>query len=100
MRYGEIAKRIRQETAELNKLADELERIENATPIVSRNQGIGQGKMLLSVRDAAEALSLSKATVYTLIHRNEFPSVHIGSRTFINAKKLQEWVDNLSTYNN
>ena len=53
--------------------------------------------MLLSVREAAETLSLSKATVYTLIHRDYFPSVRIGSRTFINAKKLQEWVDNLST---
>ena len=96
MRYGEIARRIRQETAELNKLADELERIENATSVLEKKEDISQGKMLLSVREAAETLSLSKATVYTLIHRDDFPSVRIGSRTFINAKKLQEWVDNQS----
>lgn len=37
MRYGEIARRIRQEVSVLNELADELERIENSTPVVGRN---------------------------------------------------------------
>ena len=32
MRYGEIARRIREETNRLNALTDELERIEKATP--------------------------------------------------------------------
>ena len=101
MRYGEIARKIRQETkalsetaSRLNALADELERIDSATPAVKPVQDIGQGKMLLTVREAAETLGLSRATVYTLIHRDDFPSIRIGSKLLINTKKLQEWVDN------
>ena len=50
----------------------------------------------MSVNETAEALSLSKTTVYNLIHRDDFPSVRIGGRTLINVKKLQEWLDNQS----
>ena len=103
MRYGEIANRIRQETKELsnavsrlNELADELDRIEGATPVVKPVQDIGQEKMLLTVREAAETLGVSRATVYTLIHREDFPSIHIGARILINSKKLQDWVNNQS----
>ncbi len=103
MRYGEIAKKIRQETkilsdttSRLNTLADELERIDSAIPAINPVQDIGQGKMLLTVREAAETLGISRATVYTLIHRDDFPSIRIGSKILINAKKLQEWVDNQS----
>lgn len=101
MRYGEIARKIRQETkalsdtaSRLNALADELERIDSVTPAVKPVQDIGQEKMLLTVREAAETLGISRATVYTLIHRDDFPSIRIGSRILINTKKLQEWVDN------
>lgn len=30
------------------------------------------------------------------IHWDDFPSIRIGSKILINAKKLQEWVDNQS----
>lgn len=63
MRYGEIARKIREESkimessaARLNALADELDRIENATPkvdrVVERPVEFEQGKMLLSVKEA------------------------------------------------
>lgn len=55
--------------------------------------------MLLTVREAAETLGLSRATVYTLIHRDDFPSIRIGSKILINTKKVQEWVDNQSVVN-
>lgn len=71
----------------------------SATPAVKPVQEIGQGKMLLTVREAAETLGLSRATVYTLIHRDDFPSIRIGSKILINTKKLQEWVDNQSVIN-
>ncbi len=105
MRYGEIAKKIKEETktmessvARLKALADELERIEDATP---KFESVPEfvcseftpTKMLMSVSEAAEMLGLSKSTVYTLIHRDDFPVVRLGRRTLINVKKLQEWVD-------
>lgn len=106
MRYGEIARKLRQETkalsdtaSRLNALADELERIDSATPAVQPVKNIGQRKMLLTVREATETLGPSRATVYTLIHRDVFPSIRIGSKILINTKKLQKWVDNQSVIN-
>ena len=105
MRYGEIARKIREETriiessaARLNALADELEHIENATPKLDKAPEFVQSeyipsKLLISVPEAAEMLRLSKTTVYTLIHRDDFPVVRLGGRTLINVRKLQEWVD-------
>ena len=97
MRYGEIAKKIREETRRLNELADELERIESATPKIEKPLEYSNNKILMNTREAAEALGVSKSTVYTLIHRDDFPAVRIGGRTLINVKKLQEWVDNQTT---
>ena len=106
MRYGEIAKKIREETkimessvARLKALADELERIEDATPKFENvpefaHSEFTPSKMLISVTEAAEMLGLSKTTVYTLIHRDDFPVVRLGGRTLINVEKLQQWVDN------
>jgi excisionase family DNA binding protein len=48
----------------------------------------------MSVNEASKALGLSRTTVYSLIHRDDFPVVRLGGRTLINVKKLQEWVDN------
>ncbi|MCR5136798.1 MAG: hypothetical protein K6C12_06845, partial [Oscillospiraceae bacterium] len=84
MRYGEIARRIREESkimessaARLNALADELDRIENVTPkvdrVVERPVEFEQGKMLLSVKEASEALGISRPIVHQLTHRDDFP---------------------------
>ena len=96
MRYGEIARKIREETNRLNALADELERIESATPKLDEPVTIQQGKMLLSIKEASETLGLSRPMVQQLTHRDDFPSIRIGRRILINAKKLQEWLDNQS----
>lgn len=116
MRYDDIARKIREETrimessvARMNALADELEsaekaiadeleRIENAIPKLDKVPEYDQSKyfpskMLISVPEAADILGLSKTTVYTLIHRDDFPVVRLGGRTLINVRKLQEWVD-------
>ena len=96
MRYGEIARKIREETNRLNSLADELERIESATPQIDGKAILPQGKMLISIKEASEVLGLSRPMVTQLTHRDDFPSVRIGSRILINVKKLQEWLDNQS----
>ncbi len=96
MRYGEIARRIRQEAAELTRLAEELERIEQATPKINSTVEVSKERILLSVKEASEALGISRATIYALMRRDDFPVIRIGSRTMINAKKLQAWIDNQS----
>lgn len=103
MRYGEIARKIREETklmersaARLNSLAEELERIEYATPKIGEKVEFTHGKILLSIKEASEAMGISRPTMQQLTHRDDFPSIRIGRRILINAKKLQEWLDNQS----
>lgn len=96
MRYGEIAKKIRDEVTRLNSLADELERIESATPKIDGKADLPKEKMLISIKEASEVLSLSRPMVTQLTHRDDFPSIRIGSRILINVRKLQEWLDNQS----
>jgi excisionase family DNA binding protein len=49
-------------------------------------------KIALSVAEAAEALGVSKPTVYELIHRDDFPSFKIGARQLISRSGLEAWV--------
>lgn len=51
-----------------------------------------RGKLVYSVAEAAEALGISRPTVYTLIHRKDFPSFKVGNRTLISISGLQQWV--------
>ena len=41
---------------------------------------------------AARFLVLSRPTIYTLIHRGDFPSFKVGSRTLVSAEGLRAWV--------
>lgn len=51
-------------------------------------------KILLTVSEAAEALGLSRSTVYSqLIHQPGFPVVRLGGSVRINRQRLQEWAD-------
>lgn len=50
-------------------------------------------KLALSVTDAADLLGVSRPTVYTLIHRGDFPSFKIGHRTLISRAGLLRWVE-------
>ena len=49
-------------------------------------------KIALSVAEAAEALGVSKPTVYELIHRGDFPCFKIGTRQLISRSGLEAWV--------
>ena len=51
------------------------------------------GKLGLSVAETAELLGLSRSAVYQLARVKDFPVVKFGSRIFINAARLQEWMD-------
>ena len=49
-------------------------------------------KLTLNITEAAEALGVSRPTMYQLIRREDFPSFHIGSRVVISRAGLEEWV--------
>lgn len=54
-------------------------------------------RLAYSPTEAAQALGVSRPTVYRLIKREDFPSFKIGSRTLVSADGLKEWVQKQST---
>lgn len=51
-------------------------------------------KMLLTIPETAEALGLSRSSVYnTLLHQADFPVVRLGGSVRVNRERLQEWLN-------
>lgn len=55
----------------------------------------GSGKLLLSVVEAAERLSVGRSTVYELINRGQLPVVHVGRSARIPTTALAALVEGL-----
>ncbi|MEA4955882.1 MAG: helix-turn-helix domain-containing protein [Pseudoflavonifractor sp.] len=67
--------------------------LEEITPPLVHVQEISpKGRMTMSATEAAKELGVSRPTLYTLIHRADFPSFKIGQRTLISRAGLEEWV--------
>ena len=49
-------------------------------------------KVLISPEEAAQMLSVHRATIYRLMRRHELPAVRIGRAVRIPAAALHEWV--------
>lgn len=49
-------------------------------------------ELTYSVTEAAEALGISRPTMYQLIHAEGFPTLKIGGRVLISKELLAEWV--------
>ena len=47
---------------------------------------------LLSVPQAAKLLSISKTTLWKLIHKEEITHIRIGSRVFFTESLLESWI--------
>lgn len=64
-----------------------------------KNEAMPKGRrpverLAYTVEEAAEALGVSRSVMYTLIHREDFPTIKIGNRRLISAALLAEWVEN------
>ena len=46
-----------------------------------------------SVKEAAQALGMSRQTIYNLIHADDFPAVKIGGRTLVPVAALDDWLE-------
>ena len=54
-------------------------------------------KLILTPEETREILGFSKNTIYDILANDDtFPAFRIGVRWFINADKLQEWIDNMT----
>lgn len=49
-------------------------------------------KLAYSVDEAAQVLGVSRGTIYSLIHRADFPALKVGNRQLISREGLAEWV--------
>lgn len=49
-------------------------------------------KLALSVTEAAEALGISRRSMYNLIHKEGFPTLMVGGRRLISRELLAEWI--------
>lgn len=49
-------------------------------------------RLTLSVTEAAEALGISRRSMYELLHKEGFPTLKVGGRRLISRELLAEWV--------
>lgn len=49
-------------------------------------------RLTMSIAEAAKELGVCEKTVYTLTHRQDFPTIKIGRRTRISREGLRAWV--------
>ena len=49
--------------------------------------------LVLNAAQLAGVLNISRANVYNLLHREDFPTLHIGQRMLVPRDKLVRWMD-------
>jgi predicted DNA-binding transcriptional regulator AlpA len=55
---------------------------------------------VLSVKELKDFLGISRAGAYQLLHREDFPTLHIASRVLVAKDKLLAWMEqNTDTVN-
>ena len=54
---------------------------------------IQMGPLAVSTTEAAKLLGISRPQVYTLLHREDFPSLRVGGRVLISTEGLRKWVE-------
>lgn len=50
-------------------------------------------KLTITVAEMAEHLNISLPTAYDLVHRTDFPAIHVGARWIIPVDALRRWLD-------
>ena len=48
---------------------------------------------VLSVKELKDFLGISRAGAYQLLHREDFPTLHIASRLLVAKDKLLAWLE-------
>ncbi len=53
---------------------------------------LDQLPLSLNADDIAEVLNISRGQAYTLLHREDFPTIHIGKRMVTPRGRFLEWM--------
>lgn len=75
----------------IGKLCDKIDSLEKLL-IAKNNFDCDQKEELLTIEDAAKFLSLSVATIYTKVCKNEIPVNKQGKRLYFYKKELLDWI--------
>ena len=57
------------------------------------NADIEKMPYTLNANQVAEILGVARNTVYTLMHSEGFPTMHVGRRLRVPKEKLLQWMD-------
>ncbi len=57
------------------------------------NDRTPQPPLLLSIKQAAQALSLCERTIWDLVKKGELPHVKVGRRVLFSPASLQSWIE-------
>ena len=49
--------------------------------------------LVLNASQLAGVLNISRANAYNLLHREDFPTLHIGQRMLVSRDRLVRWMD-------
>ena len=49
--------------------------------------------LTLQAKDVAAILRISRSQAYTLMHRSDFPTLHISKRMLVPREKFLTWLD-------
>ena len=49
--------------------------------------------VVLDAMDLAKCLHISRAGAYQLLHREDFPTLHVASRLLVAKDKLLAWIE-------
>lgn len=64
--------------------------ISQGTPVPAKTEGVQ--RLAYNVKEAAEAMGISRRSMYNLINQEGFPTVKVGGRRLISVELLAEWV--------
>lgn len=56
-----------------------------------------EGKLLLTIKEAAFALAISERELYRIMRKEEWPLVYIGRHPKIPLRFLENWIENKTT---
>ena len=50
-------------------------------------------KLAINVKEAARMMGIGLASMYTLVHREDFPVIQVGNRMVIPLEAFRRWLD-------
>lgn len=74
-------------------VATEIDVVAESSPVMGLNTDIGEGALLVSVKEAPKLLGISAGRVYEPASTGEIETVHLGRRRMISRETLARFIE-------